>query len=394
MGKNTLMKLVLSALCAVFALTLSGGVSATPGTNEWVASYLVFETGPYAGFGKQMKWASEEALKEINAKGGIAGRPLRLKYHDTALDPSKAVTEMSKVVKESLLIIGPHAANTFKAAMPLAVRENAFCFATTPGYDESLLFQPWTVSFFGPYQESVGPPVKRWAELNPDMKSVVQFVQPSEPSRMAVAKVKREALEQAGVKVLKDVPIGRDMEMGAIAVKAMAQKPDGYVITLGPVPAANVVRELSKRGFRQMGKVLIYSTAIDPAFFEISAGLVDGAYTFSWTNIYSGKPRWQSLYRRYRKDFPDFPTPTFAVPMLYDVIYLAKEAVEQTGVTGDPGKLAEERLKIRNYVRNLSRFDGVMYDFKILNGIARNPSFFFRFEGNQPRLLETFSPVR
>jgi len=47
----------------------------------------------------------------------------------------------------------------------------------------------------------------------------------------------------------------------------------------------------------------------------------------------------------------------------YDVVYAVKEAIEKTGVTGDPGKLKEERLKIRDYIRNLKEFPGIYKPF-------------------------------
>jgi len=73
------------------------------------------------------------------------------------------------------------------------------------------------------------------------------------------------------------------------------------------------------------------------------------------------------------------------VPLFYDVVYLTKMAIEATGVTGDPAKLAEERLRLRDYMRNLKDFPGVQFDFSIASGIARTPSFLFRIEEGQKR---------
>ncbi|MBW2619328.1 MAG: ABC transporter substrate-binding protein [Deltaproteobacteria bacterium] len=49
---------------------------AEPVVKEWRVPFLVFLTGPYAGFGEQIKWASDDATKEFNKAGGIAGRPI------------------------------------------------------------------------------------------------------------------------------------------------------------------------------------------------------------------------------------------------------------------------------------------------------------------------------
>ena len=154
------------SFCLAFAIAFSflpAGASGTePVVEEWRIPFLAFLTGPYAGFGLQIKWAADEAVREINEQGGIAGRPIVIEYHDTALDPAKAATEMAKVVKKSLLIYGPIAATTTKAAMPLAVREKAFAMAVACGLGVNLEFHPWTIHFLGePMKIIEGTPPER-----------------------------------------------------------------------------------------------------------------------------------------------------------------------------------------------------------------------------------------
>ena len=88
--------------------------------TQWDIPFLVFLSGPYGGFGEQMKWSVEQAVVAMNDAGGIAGKPVNVTYNDTGLDPAKASAEMSKVVGDSLTIMGPVAAVEAKAAMPRA----------------------------------------------------------------------------------------------------------------------------------------------------------------------------------------------------------------------------------------------------------------------------------
>ena len=44
-------------------------------------------TGQYAAFGEQMKRGAEMAIADINAKGGVLGKKLKLEVGDDACDP-------------------------------------------------------------------------------------------------------------------------------------------------------------------------------------------------------------------------------------------------------------------------------------------------------------------
>ena len=48
-------------------------------------------TGPVAALGEQMVYGAQQAVKDINAKGGVLGQKLVLKVGDDACDPRQAV---------------------------------------------------------------------------------------------------------------------------------------------------------------------------------------------------------------------------------------------------------------------------------------------------------------
>ena len=363
---------------------------AEPVVKEWKIPFLAFLTGPYAGFGLQIKWAADEAAREINENKGIAGRPIIIEYRDTALDPAKAATEMAGVVKNSVLIFGPIAATETKAAMPLAVREKAFAMAVACGLGVNLEFHPWTIHLLGKPKEVIKGPLQSWANRNPDMKTVVQFTWPLDPTWLEFANAQRTALEEVGIKVLPDVELGQGVDMGSAVVKAMANKPDGFTVVVGPVEAASVIKELDKRGVKDKSKVMIFMTADDPALYEVGKGYLDGAYHWNQFNMASNNPRWKSLYLRYRKAFSEFTQPTIGVPIFYDMVYLAKMAIEKTEITGDPARIAEERIKLRDFCRNVKGFPGVQYDFDMVDGVIRCPSFLFQIKNNEKVLVESF----
>lgn len=54
-------------------------------------------SGTYAGIGQQVKWGLELATQEVNAAGGIKGRPIELVYEDSEANPSVAVQKAEKL---------------------------------------------------------------------------------------------------------------------------------------------------------------------------------------------------------------------------------------------------------------------------------------------------------
>ena len=90
-------------------------------------------------------------------------------------------------------------------------------------------FFPWTVSWFPSTKDRLAPLVAAWAKQFPDMKKVVQFVEPYGPwPGMADAHAK--GLTDAGVKVLDKVEVPSDaVTFGPLVVKALNEKPDGIV---------------------------------------------------------------------------------------------------------------------------------------------------------------------
>ncbi len=99
-------------------------------------------------FGEFLEWGAEYAAKEINASGGIAGVPVKVVPVDTALDPQKGSVEMARIVKDSLVAMGPVPEPVIMAAMPIAVEAGMMSITATTSLEYAQKFFPWTVSWF------------------------------------------------------------------------------------------------------------------------------------------------------------------------------------------------------------------------------------------------------
>jgi len=65
-------------------------------------------TGQYAAFGEQMKRGAEQAVADINAKGGVLGQMLKLEIGDDACDPKQAVAVANEMVNKGVVFMAGH----------------------------------------------------------------------------------------------------------------------------------------------------------------------------------------------------------------------------------------------------------------------------------------------
>src|SRR6202171_6651290 len=83
-------------------------------------------TGGVAPNGKQNLLALEIWRDDVNAKGGIMGRPVELVYYDDQSNPNNVpgiYTKLISVDKVDLLV-GPYATNMIAPAMPVVMQMN------------------------------------------------------------------------------------------------------------------------------------------------------------------------------------------------------------------------------------------------------------------------------
>jgi branched-chain amino acid transport system substrate-binding protein len=269
-------------------------------------------------------------------------------------------------------------------------------FITSPwnGTDITAEFAPYNDSYNAPYSLAVPPPVAGWAKLFPEMKTVAQFTMNADPTWTAIAKATSGALTAAGVKMT-EIDVQAGVDVGSVVVKAMSGNPDGISIVCDPTTAAKIAIELDKRGFANKGHILFFCTDDDPALFSTAGAALNGTYIWSFADQANADPRWQALRKAWKEKSGQ--DAIGAIQMAYyDVIYLQKQAIEETGVTGDPAKLAEERQKLTDWWQNVKGFKGLMGTWDIVNGYGQVPAFLFKITDGVARTYEkagTYTPL-
>lgn len=105
--KKAVAAAVVVALAAVAWLAFSPN-AAKKGNQDIVIAVAGPMTGQYAVFGEQMQKGAERAVADINAKGGIDGRKIRLEVGDDSCDPKQAVSVANQLASRGVVFVAGH----------------------------------------------------------------------------------------------------------------------------------------------------------------------------------------------------------------------------------------------------------------------------------------------
>ena len=83
------MKKALGLIFVVLVLASGLGFGQTVVAKEWDIPFLNCLTGPIAAYGELFQWSADRAASEINAAGGIKGKPVKLVGVATGSDPQQ-----------------------------------------------------------------------------------------------------------------------------------------------------------------------------------------------------------------------------------------------------------------------------------------------------------------
>ncbi len=370
------MKGVMQKRIALGLLVMLAGIVALSGVTgcaqqaavakEW--EIPVFNC-PGVGHSDYFDWSIAYAVEHVNAAGGIAGKPIKItQYNASGDDPQKGLAEVSKVVNNALVILGPYSDPVWIGVMPLVVQNQLMSLAPNMIYETNKEFRPWSISAFPPIEDWTAPPAAAWAKHEPNMKTVVPMVQKQFcwPD-MSNGQIK--GLKSAGVTVLNEVevPVGTTT-FAPLAVKALDQHPDGIMLSCDAESSAKIINELVNLGWKDPSKIFVFYSGDYSPLYEIAKENVTGCYTYSSLNVASQDPEWVAMVEAYHKKFGPEALPSM-INYYHDMIRLVKAAIENTKISGDPQKLAEERIKVRDYILNAKSLDGINSNWNFENGV-------------------------
>lgn len=343
--------------------------STEPAVDQWKIPSLGALTGPVAAIGLDITWCYDWAGEKINAAGGIRGKPIVFEHHNDEDDTAKAAAEMSKVIGWTLVVLGPWDGIPMRGAMPIAVREGIYCMNDCAGIEMCKQFQPWSLSMLPENEEFFPMGVKAWLKQEPTITKICPLVPAAEPDETKLTIAALSGAEEMGIEITEWVEFPSDtVDFGAIAVKALATGADAYWFGGRPDLASKIYMEMLSRGLEDKSMVCIPWNMDTADWWATTTGSMDGVYCINPLNVMAETPLWEE-FKEWKKTTHGVDAYAWNAPMI-DEIYMIKKCFEDLNITGDPTKLKEERIAIRDYMNNVTDFEGVTGSFNIVNGIA------------------------
>jgi branched-chain amino acid transport system substrate-binding protein len=249
------------SIAAAVAVTLAGcggaaKADSSSGSGSGSKSTVYFgvsaaQTGPYAQYGQQFKEAFDLATKQVNAKGGIDGHPLALKYEDSQSDPKQSVTVAQKFVGDQSvsLVFGDYSSAASIPASPIYTSGKLLQYGfnnSNPDFTAKGTQYQWSTSI------TTSDTYKWTADYikKHGVKSVgVTYLNTSDWGIPAYQAFKDEA-RKIGLKITDaEGVLDTSDDYRPSLTKAVAGKPDAFVhIGYGP-DAAKLVTQLRAIGF-------------------------------------------------------------------------------------------------------------------------------------------------
>jgi branched-chain amino acid transport system substrate-binding protein len=136
-----------TVLAAAMLLALTSGARAQ--------DILVAVVGPISGsdaaIGDQMRRGADMAVEDINAKGGVAGRKLRLIVGDDACDPKQAVSVANQMANNGVVFVAGHYCSGASIPASAVYAENGILqispASTNPALTDDAFKKGWNNEF-------------------------------------------------------------------------------------------------------------------------------------------------------------------------------------------------------------------------------------------------------
>jgi branched-chain amino acid transport system substrate-binding protein len=357
------------AAIAVCVLAFAGAAWAQSGEPIKIG-YSMALTGGLAPNGKSALLAQKIWEEDVNAKGGLLGRPVKLIYYDDKSSPAEVPSIYTKLldIDKVDLIIGPYATAIIAPAMPIVIQRK-MTFIGLLGLAVNSEFNYPNYFVMIPSGPDAKPAFTQGffdeaTAQNPKPQTVAIAAADQEFSRNA-ADGARENAKKAQLKVVYDKNYPPSTTDFAPIVRAVqATNPDLFVICSYPPDSVGMVRAVNEIGFKPKmiggGMVGLQATAIKTQLGPLLNGFTN--YDFWLPVPKMDFPGVADLMKRYQAraaaEGVD-PLGYYMAPWGYAQLQVLQQAVEGTKSLDD--------AKLGDYIR-ANTFKTVVGDVKFGKG--------------------------
>ena len=340
-------------------------------------------TGREAGLGQYTHMGVLLALEELNAAGGVLGRPIEVIAEDTQSKAGEAVTATRKLVSRDhvVALIGEGASGRCLEGAPIA-QENHIPLvtpaATNPRVTElgDYIFR---VCFTDPFQGTV---MAKFARESLHVRRVGVLVDVASPYSVGLAEFFRQRFLADGGEIVAEQKFsGGDKDFRAQLTTIKAAKPDAIFAPSYYGDAGLILLQA-----RQLGITVPFLGGDGyeaPELVQVAGAAADGAYFPVHFSLDSTEARSREFVRKFTARFQKPPTGVSALG--YDDVMLLADAMRRANSTDGPA--------VRAALAATRDFAGVTGRIAMDAGRnAQKSAAIIRVEGGRFQFVQTVAP--
>lgn len=330
----------------LLGLGLLATLGCTRTTNEIRIGVYTSLTGSTATWGQSGKMAIDLAVEEVNAKGGVLGKPVKVIYEDDQSLPEQAKTAVVKLIKQHkvVAVIGENASSRSLAAAPECQRNKipmVSPFSTNPKVTQvgDFIFR---VCYIDPFQ---GSAMAKFAYQQLNARRVAILRDVKNDYSVGLAEYFSKTFTGLGGTIVADASYSEgDVEFRAQLTALKTANADtvfipGYYTEIGLI--ARQARELG------LTVPLLGGDGWDsPKTVELGGEAINGAYFTTTFAPDDPNPLGQAFIQAYRAKYQKDPDGTAAVG--YEAALVLFDAITRAGSTDGPA-IRDALAKTRDF---------------------------------------------
>lgn len=305
-------------------------------------------TGQNAQYGAQWKKGFDLALDEVNAKGGVRGRPLQYVFEDSQADPRQTVAIAQKFVSDPKIVaeLGDFSSTASMAASSIYQRAGLVQFGFTnshPNFTKGGDFI-WSSSVS---QADEQPRLAKYA-ADLGFKRLAVLYLNTDWGRASQA-LFSDAAKSHGAEVVASEGYQPDeKDFRSTLVRVRDAKPDAIILISYYADGALISRQIRSVGLAT--PIVASGSVYSPKFLELAGDDANGVFTE--TNFFPGdnRPEVQEFVSKFRKRYSEEPDTFNAVA--YDTIVLLAAVIDKYGT---------DRTAIRDGLANIKDVPSVIF---------------------------------
>ena len=318
------------ALASLLVLSRCGG---DDGSDRQGIKFGFFGalTGPTATFAISGKNGATLAVEQINAAGGVLGKPLVLLAEDDRGEAAEAASVVSKLITRDhvVALIGEQASSRTLAAAPIAQSYHVPMISPTSTNVEvtkkgDYIFR---MCFIDPYQ---GKALATFARRDLKAPTAAILVDARSDYSMGLAEAFRTAFTEQGGRVIDELKYTEgDSDFSAQLTALGPKAPDVLVIPGYYTDAGLIARQARALGLKA---VLLGADGWDsPKLIEIGGEAIEGAYLSNHYSVDDPSPSVRQFVDAYKARFGS--EPDSIATLTYDATRLLADAITRAGST-------------------------------------------------------------